>query len=191
MRDRLIEVPASHAKRVRAIFRRWSEISKKTTIENLRAQDAVPVFRPGEPHYPLRKGSFLFHGTSAARFRNLRGPAFVTPNKEQAAYFSSDVMKEHRGGKKGRELTYRLVRLPVLLNKDNERYHYPRPRRRTNFLLSRMFGSRRRLNNVELARAFCASAKRKEMRLDGWRARLPNEVVLCEPMKFLEFVRER
>lgn len=151
--------------------------------------EAWPILYPRTMFYPLRVGSVLFHGTRKdSRFRKLKGPAFLTQDLWSSSYFGGTKTE---GGT--RRLYFRIEKLPTLLNKNNS--IFGATGKFNNMGLNRLLGPDRvvtgKLNNVRLAHAFCKSSVVRRLGIDGWKARFPSEIMLCKPMQFLRYEKDK
>lgn len=133
----------------------------------------------GRRRHPLPAGAIVYHGTSSRdSFSSLSGPAWVSNSEGVARWF----IDWHDGGGPRRVLSYRVSRAPRLAvfrsAGDIE-----------DFLEDR--GADRGSSPSELASLVCAAG------YDGWlipgnyRDPPGDDVMLCDPAEFLEFVGSR
>lgn len=130
---------------------------------------------------PLRKGTLVYHGTSAMeRFTELRGPAWVSDAETVAREFTT----WNQGGGPPRVLAFKIIEAPRLIIISEET-----DMRNLSHWVEQKLGEEAEPGVFELAEQVCRVSG-----VDGWHvpSNYPSgsDTMICEPDRSLELVEE-
>lgn len=159
-------------------------------------EEAVP--RGLDAGTPLAADAFVYHGTqSPSALRDQSSAMWLTDSADLAMTYARMTPDwanpEREVGGQPRVVRYRIKKAPTLLLLPEKRTHY---KRMYEWLTGQRYGQKRRrahgraaprsYDDHDLAKLLCDKG------FDGWYGFgvLHEEIMLCEPAKFLEFVDE-